>query len=93
MTWHKIIARLTGLLARLSGRCRRHRARIACPATHQDELEMRAVVGMPAQHPESLTRELPADQEEYLADLAAGQWPDDEWTEIIIEIRRAEGQS
>lgn len=92
MTWHKIIARVARLLARPCGRCRRHPARIACPATHQDELEMRAVLSMPAQHPESLTRELPADQEKYLAGLAAGQWPDDEWTDIIIEIRRAEGQ-
>jgi hypothetical protein len=91
MTWHKTIVRLAGLLARPCDRCR-HPARIACPAAHQDELEMRAVLGMPPQHPESLTRELPAGQEKYLADLAAGQWPDDEWTEIIIEIRRAEGQ-
>ena len=86
MTWHKIIARLAGLLRRRPGRCR-------CPLCSQDEREMRAVLSMPARHPELLTRELPAAQEEELCAWASELWPDDEWTEIIIEIRRTEGQS
>jgi len=34
-------------------------------------------------HPESLTAELPGADEEYLAALAAGLWPADEYTEIV----------
>ena len=86
MSWRKIMALLAGLLGRHAGRCR-------CPLCNQDEREMRDVLGMPVRHPESLTRELPARQEEKLAALAAELWPDDEWTEIIIDIRGAEGQS
>jgi hypothetical protein len=40
--------------------------------------------GFPARrHPESLTRELPGRDEEYLAELAAGLWPQDEYSQII----------
>jgi hypothetical protein len=82
------------LLSRLAARLlRRHATACACPLCDPQEQEMRAVLSMPARHPELLTRELPADQEEALAALAARLWPDDEWAEIIIEIRRAEGQS
>jgi hypothetical protein len=84
MTW------LTMLLARLAGR---HTVRCGCPVCNPAELEQRDVIGMPYRHPESITRELPTGQEEELAALAAELWPDDEWTGIILEVRRAEGQS
>lgn len=51
---------------------RRHRrARI--------ERETRDVLGMPRRHPESLTRELPGPDEEWLAALCAALWPNDEY--------------
>ena len=43
---------------------------------------------MPAAHPEKITRELPGGQEEWLAALAAGLWPDEEYTAIITGTRR-----
>jgi hypothetical protein len=85
MTWQKIIALLAGRLRRHVGRC-------ACPLCDQQERGMREMLGMPRLHPESLTRGLPAGQEEELAALADELWPDEEWTGIIIEVRRAEGQ-
>jgi len=59
--------------------------------TRRAERRARKSIGMPARHPERLTRELPEDQEEWLAGLAAGLWPDDEYAQIIAETRR-EGQ-
>ena len=85
MTWRKIIALFAGLLRRHAGRC-------TCPLCDHDERGMREMLGMPRMHPESLTRELPAGQEEDLAALADELWPDEEWTAIVIEARRAEGQ-
>lgn len=84
MTW------LASLLARLA---RRHTLRCGCPLCNPGELEQRDVIGMPYRHPESITRELPAGQEEELAAIAAELWPSDEWTSVITEVRRAEGQS
>jgi hypothetical protein len=78
------------MVARLLGR---HAAWCGCPLCDRDEREMRAMLGMAALHPELLARELPAAQEEELAALASEAWPDDEWTLIIIEARRAEGQA
>jgi hypothetical protein len=41
-------------------------------------------LGFPtARHPESITRELPGAQEEWLAGIAAALWPEDEYVEII----------
>jgi hypothetical protein len=56
--------------------------------TRRAERRARKSIGMPARHPERLTRELPEGDEEWLAGLAAGLWPDDEYTEIIAETRR-----
>lgn len=36
-------------------------------------------------YPESMTRELPEAQEEWLAELAAALWPEDEYAEITPE--------
>jgi len=83
---------LRALLARVAARLRRrHSTACGCPLCDPQEQEARAVFGMAAAHPESLTRELPAAQEEELAGLAAQLWPGEEWAEIIIEVRRAEG--
>jgi len=41
-------------------------------------------LGFPSRrHPESLAAELPDGDERWLAELAAGLWPDDEYTNII----------
>lgn len=82
---------LTSLLTRLWLR-RQHAARCGCPLCNPAELEQRDVIGMPVRHPESIIRELPTWQEEALAELAAELWPTDEWSEIILDVRRAEGQ-
>jgi hypothetical protein len=42
---------------------------------------------MPARHPEWISRDLPAGQDEWLAALADQLWPDDEYTAIINELR------
>jgi hypothetical protein len=48
------------------------------PAVRVDAL------GFPTRrHPESMDRELPDRDETWLAALAAGLWPDDEYTEIV----------
>ena len=82
--------RVARIVARLLGR---HAASCGCPLCDRDEREMRAMLGMPALHPELLARELPTAQERELAALASEAWPDGEWTAIIIEVRRAEGQA
>ena len=61
------------------------------PAAGKAELDAREAIGMPARHPEQITAELPEDQEEQLAALAAELWPDDDYVQIITETRR-EGQ-
>jgi hypothetical protein len=44
--------------------------------------------GLPTRrHPESLERELPEGDEEWLAGLGAELWPSDEYGEIIRELR------
>jgi hypothetical protein len=41
-------------------------------------------LGFPVpRHPESLTTELPAGDEEWLAGVAAALWPDDEYAAIV----------
>lgn len=55
------------------------------------ERHARKSIGMPERHPERLTGELPEREEEWLAALAAGLWPDDEFTEIIADTRREDG--
>jgi hypothetical protein len=46
-----------------------------------------ALRGMPLRHPESITADLPAAQDEQLAAVARELWPDDEYTAIIAEQR------
>lgn len=64
------------------------RGRCGCPLCHQAEQAARSAIGMPARHPERITRDLPGGQEEWLAALAAALWPDDEYAAIVIETRR-----
>lgn len=84
------LARLTRLASwhnvRVRGRCR-------CPLCSHVERQTRTAIRMPRKHPEWLTRELPADQESYLAALADQLWPEEEYTAIITELRHQEGQS
>lgn len=54
-----------------------------CPLCDTAERDARAVVGMPARHPEYLTRNLGDGQDEWLAAIAASLWPADEYTSII----------
>lgn len=84
---------MTALLARiiawLCARAGAHvRGRCLCPLCDMTERQARAAIGMPARHPERVTRELAGGQEEWLAGLAAVLWPDDEYTAIITETRR-----
>ena len=67
-------------------------ARCGCPLCDHAEREARLAIGVPARHPEWVTRELPAAQEEELARLAAELWPDDEYAEVITQLRRQDGQ-
>jgi hypothetical protein len=60
-------------------------------ACDQAEVDARKALGMPARHPERITREQPEGDEEWLAALASELWPGDEYTAIIIDTRR-EGQ-
>jgi hypothetical protein len=86
----KILARIAGLLCLPvpgghAGQCR-------CPLCSHGERQARAALGMPDRHPERITRELAPPLEEWLASVAAGLWPDDEYADIIPELRRQEGQ-
>jgi hypothetical protein len=63
------------------------RARAACLPLPRTERAARALIGMPARHPERITRELSFGQEEWLAGVAARLWPEDEYAEIIRETR------
>ena len=78
-----------GLLRWLTALVRGHaRGRCGCPACDRAERDARALIGMPARHPEWITRDLPAGQDEWLAALADQLWPGDEYTAIINELRR-----
>ena len=60
------------LIAWLCARLGAHvRGRCGCPVCDTTERDARAAIGMPAAHPERITRELPGGQEEWLAALAA----------------------
>ncbi len=60
----------------------------AGPRARRREQAARAAIGMPARHPERITRELPAGHEEWLAAACAELWPADEYTQIITDTRR-----
>jgi hypothetical protein len=80
---------LDRLIAWLSGRLGAHvRGRCGCPVCDRAERDARAAIGMPARHPEKITRELRGGQEQWLTALAAALWPDDDYTAIITETRR-----
>jgi hypothetical protein len=84
------IARLLRLMPPVA---RGHRGgRCGCPLCHRAERAARTAIGMPPRHPERITRELPGRDEEWLAALTEELWPEDEYAEIITEIRRQEGQ-
>jgi hypothetical protein len=57
-------------------------------APGKSERDARRAVGMPARHPERITRDLAAGQDEWLAELASELWPDDEYTIIVAELWR-----
>src|SRR4030088_2028979 len=83
------MTRLDRLIAWLCARLGAHvRGRCGCPVCDTTERDARAAIGMPAAHPEKITRELPGGQEEWLAALAAALWPEEEYTAIITETRR-----
>ena len=77
---------ITALAARLATLA--HRVIQARPLSRHRECAARAAIGMPARHPERITRELPAAQEEWLAAACAELWPADEYTHIIADTRR-----
>lgn len=52
-----------------------------------EEMQARALLGVPPHYPESVAAELPEAQEESLAALAASLWPEDQWAGIIQEFR------
>jgi len=54
-----------------------------CPVCDPSERDARPRLGMPARHPEFITRDLPAGQDEHLAAIAAELWPADEYEAII----------
>lgn len=64
------------------------RGRCPCPLCDTRERAARAAIGIPARHPERITRDMPGGQEEVLASLAATLWPADEYTAIITKTRR-----
>jgi hypothetical protein len=92
-----VTARLARVIGWLRARLSMHpRGRCGCPFCHKAERDARAAIGMPARHPERITRDLPggqvfllpAGQEEYLAALAGALWPEDEYATIIAELWR-----
>ena len=80
-------ARLARGPGRLAALARGHARRCGCPACDKTEREARTLIGMPIRHPERITADLPAGQDEWLAALADELWPDDEYTAIITETR------
>jgi hypothetical protein len=60
-----------------------HAGRCPCPLCHRAERDAREAMGVPLRHPERVTRELPAVQEEQLAELADELWPEDEYMAIL----------
>jgi hypothetical protein len=84
-----VSVRLARVLAWLCARLGAHvRGWCGCPACDTAEQDARTAIGMPARHPERITRDLPDRQEEYLAALADALWPRDEYARIIAELWR-----
>jgi hypothetical protein len=51
----------------------------------------RAALGMPAEHPELLTRKPGRAEWQQLAAWCAQLWPNDEYTAIVAQTRRHDG--
>ena len=80
--------RLARAIAWLRARLGTVRRRCGCPFCGKAERDARTAIGMPARHPERITADLPARQEDYLAALADALWPADEYATIIAELWR-----
>lgn len=84
--WSRLIRRLAAIIAdHYPGSC-------GCPLCSRAERRARLKIGMPLLHPERITRNLSAAQEELLAQLAQQMWPDDEYVAIIREPGTEPGQ-
>ncbi len=77
-----MMRRITALAARLASL-----ARGGGPLARRRERTARAAIGMPARHPERITRGLRRRHEEWLTGLAARLWPGDEYAEIVRDCR------
>lgn len=74
---------------RVVARLRPHvRGACRCPACDKTEQAVRAELGMPALHPERIARQLRHYQEEWLTEVAAELWPDDEYTTNVADPGR-----
>lgn len=89
MTFKTWVRRVLGWLCDAAGA--HVRGWCPCPVCDTAERDARPAAGMPVRHPEFLTRDLPAGQDEALAALAASLWPAGEYTAIIDAWR--EGRS
>lgn len=67
-------------------------ARAGGPLAWLREHAARTAIGMPARHPERVTRQLGRRDEAWLTAVAAALWPDDEYTEIVRDTRRDGGR-
>jgi hypothetical protein len=85
-----VSARRAGVLRRLAARFRHVPVACRCPACDKAEQKTRAQAGMPALHPERIIRPLSDRHEEWLAEVASGLWPEDEYTAIVTEFRKGQ---
>jgi len=83
-----VTTRLARAIAWLRARFGAGRGRCGCPFCCKAERDARAAIGMPTRHPERITADLPAGQEDYLAALADALWPAEEYAAIIAELWR-----
>lgn len=80
---------MTRLAAAVAGLARR--AGWVAPALPWREAAARQAIGMPARHPERITRGLRRRQEKWLAAVAAELWPADEYARIVRDTRPGRG--
>jgi len=80
-----VSAAIVWAMAALAARCREPRNRIVVT---RRERAARAAIGMPARHPEHITRELRRGDEAWLATLCTQLWPDDEYADITAQTWR-----
>jgi hypothetical protein len=77
-----MIARLRAALTGLA-----RRAGAVVPEVPWRETAARTAIGMPARHPEHLTRSLRRRDERWLRALAGELWPADEYVAIVRDTR------